>query len=443
MNKNDITLVHFFINPHGTAIPTGCLTLIASLKKHNFSVDFRDLQLLKTRKRLKLENMISFFKGSANIIGISCYSHVLPYVIKVAQKIKQEAPQKTIILGGIGPTLVAKLILDNFSHIDIIVLGDGQDTLPVLLKTIKENRNGLDSVKGIAYRKDSVTIFTQTRETLPSLSNSLVPAFSSVDLKPYNSASILLAQGCPFKCPFCCIPKFNQQHKKRDLNIVKEEILYLSRQNNTISHFNLIDEAFLRDKSRVYNFLSFSGKKKFRNKINFNCYGRIDLMNNKIIRDLGMNNFSIYYGIESGSNNVLKKIKKGFTKEQAIKILLYSKKYCKVVFASFIYGFPFESKDDFLSTLFYHRYLTYRKISSQLRLLCPLPGTELYRLFINKLRFSQGIISNVCLPQIDIAAIKKMLIKYPYIFPTFYHYKSPSLQYKLSIMHKTCGDVIS
>ena len=86
----------------------------------------------------------------------------------------------------------------------------------------------------------------------------------------------------------------------------------------------------------------------------------------------------IYYGIESGSDEILKKIKKGFTIEEAIKILLLSKKYIQTVTASFIYLFPFETPKDFIATKFFLIYLSSKGIATQLHSLCPVKNSEIY-----------------------------------------------------------------
>ncbi|MBU2540511.1 MAG: B12-binding domain-containing radical SAM protein [Candidatus Omnitrophica bacterium] len=437
MSNKDITLINFIdgIDAH-LSLPLGCLSLIASLSKNNFTVDFRDYQLFKPRKKHTLKDMASFFKNAADIIAISCFSYMLPYVIEIVQIIKKETPEKIIILGGIGPSLVAGKILDNFPCIDIIVIGDGTETLPELLKVIKHNKNYL-SVKGIGFRLGPSVIFTPKRTHSHIMSDSFIEAYKNINLKSYKKIMILTGQGCPFRCSFCCIPEYFKQHEKRNLNIVKDEILYLSKQKNCPKILYLRDDTFLSDKSRLYDFLSFSGQMRFKRKIEFRCYGRINFMSEKIIKDLSRNNFgAIAYGIESGSNVILKKIKKRFTIEEATRILLLSKKYFKEVRTSFIYGFPFESKNDFLDTITYIAYLQSMKIKLQLYLLCPLPNTQIYNYYKKILRFSEAAIPDSSPLLINTKDMKGLIIKYPDIFSTYYHYKSPALKDKFKIIKR-------
>lgn len=149
---------------------------------------------------------------------------------------------------------------------------------------------------------------------------------------------------------------------------------------------------------------------------------------------------NIYYGIESGSEDILKKISKGFTAKDAQRVVLQTKKYIKNVVASFIYGFPFESLDNFYDTLLLSVSLANQGINSHFHLLSPLPLTPLYQSYKDKISFSQELLSDIAwprslgnLPQEALAIIEQ----YPEIFSSFYHFDSPDLLKKKSCVDKT------
>ena len=72
----------------------------------------------------------------------------------------------------------------------------------------------------------------------------------------------------------------------------------------------------------------------------------------------------IFYGIESGSDKVLKIIRKKFNSETAFKTLIKSKKYFDEVIASFIWGWPFATMNDFYETLIMMYRLQQEKIQT-------------------------------------------------------------------------------
>ena len=119
------------------------------------------------------------------------------------------------------------------------------------------------------------------------------------------------------------------------------------------------------------------------------------------MQDMTRNHFSsILYGFESGSNRILRKIAKGFTVEKALDNVRLSKKYFQIVTASFVYGYPFETKDDFLETLYCRWLLHNMGVNIHFNLLSPLPGTGFYKEYGDDLVFSENLISKQCAPYV-------------------------------------------
>ena len=104
----DITLVSSFHSGEPpssseSSFPLGCAYLLAVLKRHNYVVDFRDYQFCAAPDPLNATTFATFLADSAPIIGISSVSSMLPTVLLACQSLKQEQPEKVIILGGPGP----------------------------------------------------------------------------------------------------------------------------------------------------------------------------------------------------------------------------------------------------------------------------------------------------------------------------------------------------
>ena len=439
MKKHSITLVNFIFNSRTNWLPIGSLSLISSLKKSNFEVDFRDFQLFELDPVLSTDHLYSFFRDASDILAVSCYSHALPYLIKVFEKIKGEFPQKKIILGGIGPNLVAGQLMERFEWVDFIVRKNEYDILPFLAEAIVDNKTDFSGIHNIVYREGDQVIFSEETPLIQDKQFSIISELENFDLTPYHVFPFLAATGCLFNCPFCCIPKYIPKYEKRNLEELKEEILLVRRKMDARRVFYLLDEGLVTDRDRLEGFLSFAGQPQFKNAVDFACDGRIEFMNEKMVEDMGRNNFSIIlYGVESGSNDIIRKMNKNFTIEKAVETVLYTRKYFKVTTASFIYGFPYETKEDFLDTLYHATTLSAQKIDIHFSLLCPLPGTALFSQYDKNLRFSESMISQLSAPQVkseheNIRPVQDIVEKYPDIFPTFYHYDSPDLAFKNSL----------
>ena len=446
-NKSDVTLVNFLLNytgAYGPWLPLNCLTLMTTLLKETIAVDFRDYQLVERSRFLDLDKMHSFFDDSADIIAISCYSPALPFVIKTAERIKKKEPHKKIIVGGLGVRFVATEIMEKFRCFDIIVIDDDPQILSELVREMKESGTAdYGHIPGLIYRdrngKRVVTPKTKAK-IRGYMNNTMIPAFELLPLHRYETAPILSAKGCIYKCPFCCIPGIHPAYIQRDIAVVKEEVRYMSKQDGPKT-FYLIDEAFLHNRTRTYDFLDFIGRSHFSSGTEFKCYGRVNLIDETLMKDLSKNLFScMYFGVESGSNNVLKQVNKGFTIEEAVETISKCRGYFDKTIASFIYGFPFETFDDFLETMYYIWRLHGLNISLQFHLLAPLPGTALYENNRSDLALSPEIASYMSAPYLEpaienIGPVSHLIKEYPHIFPSVYHFKSPRLEEKEKIVN--------
>ena len=327
----------------------------------------------------------------------------------------------------------------------MIVTDDRPEILPELVRQLKETAaTGSPEIPGVLRRNEKGE-FTGTlecgRQTSSAyMDQSMIPALEMLPLDRYETAPILSAKGCVYKCPFCCIPAVHPAYIRRDLEVVKEEIRYLSHQNGPQTYY-LIDEAFLHNRARTYDFLDFIGQSNFSRGTEFKCYGRVNLVDEGLMKDLKKGLFtSLYFGVESGSNGVLQKIRKGFTIEEAVATITTCGKYLDTVIASFIYGFPFESFDDFLESMYYIWRLHAEGALVQFHLLAPLPGTLLYENYGSDLVLSPDIASYMSAPYLATARengepVAHLIEAYPHIFPSVYHFKSPRLEEKERIVN--------
>ncbi|MBU0579547.1 MAG: hypothetical protein KKA19_00065, partial [Candidatus Margulisbacteria bacterium] len=109
------------------------------------------------------------------------------------------------------------------------------------------------------------------------------------------------------------------------------------------------------------------------------------------------------------------------------------------VTASFMWGFPFETKDDFLKTLLAVRKAKKLGAKIAFSVLTPLPLSPLYAEYKNNLIFPEdgpnfvsGMLGKDWHNDPEIVQLVK---KYPKIFSSFYYYNSPALQEKINLIN--------
>lgn len=383
---NDITLIQFTYNPF--AVPLGALYLSNGLEKANIRFNLNICPLYsKSGLSADIDKLYSFLSHSADIVAIGCWSDALPIVLVVLERIKKEFPEKIIILGGLGPTELAEELMKRFHFINFLIKGCSTASLPILIKKIKNQEKIFSDVQGLVYRNGR---HIESNNYGNFYSNSIIPEVFPYDhfknISSYYMFYIKTASGCSYGCTFCQLPHLScGKVVYRDINKVIKEIKLIKKiKKNKEFVISIIDEAFILDRARVIKFCNLLKRENLN--VKWYCYGRVDRVDRELLETMSISGCKgIYFGVESGSNRILRKIKKGFTIEEAIKILLLSKKYINGTTASFIYLYPFETVNDFKETLFFYKYLKFKKIGVQLHQLDPIKNSEIYFKYKKKL----------------------------------------------------------
>lgn len=420
MALDRFTLVQF-INDYST-VPIGGLYLAAGLRKH--SIPFALKLFAVPGGAVNLRSLYAFFEDSSGILGVGCMSDILPQVLLVLSEIKKRHPRKTVILGGPGPTVVAEEILKAFAFIDFVIKGCGVSPLPRLIKAIENGGGGLGKIGGLVYRAADKVISNSQQP--PSIH--VMPDYGGVGKRDYFEFFLRTSAGCPFRCTFCNFrPLIGGSVENRSMREIADEISRIEEvKRGEAFHINVIDEAFMIDRRRVKDFCGLIDSR--RNPITWNCYGRIDRVDEGILSRMSKSGCeNIYFGVESGSNRVLKKTRKGFNIEQAIKALLLARKYIKTVRASFIFRFPFETAADFKETLCVMKFLKSRRVDVQLWPLTPCKGTGIYAQYKDALRFSPGALTWYDRPLAYQKECLEMISSHPEIFYDRYYYEFKGL----------------
>jgi anaerobic magnesium-protoporphyrin IX monomethyl ester cyclase len=331
-------------------VPLGLLYLVSVLEEHGCRVDLRDYQLATGESPFDVEHTLAFLEGSAPIVGFSCMANLLPYTLLVAQALKAHHPEKTVVLGGTGPTAVERDILQKFDAVDVIVRGEGERTIVDLMDALTAGRD-LHSVAGISYRPNGSPVENPSRPRLTDLDALPWPAYHRVEMAAYQGYGLVTSRGCPYRCTFCSVaPIWEHQAVLRSVQSVVAEMRHLF-ETYGVTLFLLQDEYFVSDKARM---LDFCATLKTANlPIHWKCFARINLVDEEMLRamaDAGC--VHVRYGVESGSDAVLRRVAKGFTARQASETIALSAQIFPEVDAFFIWGFPFETMADFYKSVF-------------------------------------------------------------------------------------------
>lgn len=313
----------------------GIYYLQKSLSQYGIDSDYIDCWLeeinhLETIKNLYLENYL--------FIGLSgCLSNI-EEIRKIIPITKGRCP---IICGGYGATFGYRELLE--AGVLFAVLGEGDTTIRQVVDFF-EGKIDISNIAGIAYKENNKIIVSNDSpivnvNELPILDNR---KYLDYIIKSKATVNILSSKGCLGNCIFCSISSFYRNsivkwRGKSKENIIRE-IYCLYMQGARV--FKFVDDSFLeldRDEKWVEDFSN--ALSAVSKEILFRISIRADTVDDKIIGDLkkaGL--FAVSCGIESGSDQVLKRMaKKSNVKEnqKALNIFLRHHIYVQAGFIMF------------------------------------------------------------------------------------------------------------
>ncbi|MCP4131036.1 MAG: B12-binding domain-containing radical SAM protein [bacterium] len=355
----------------------GPLYLISVLKEAGLDVDFRDYQLIEGEDVFEPEALCDFIRDPAPIIGLSCMANLLPFILHAMPALKQAYPDSIFLLGGIGPMSIEREILERVPELDVVHRGEGEASVPLLVRALLEGTS-LETVPSIFYRRDGEIIQNPAAQRIAALDAMPRPSYDIVDFKRYQGHNILGSRGCPYPCTFCSVsPVWGWKPYARSSESIVAEMVHMHREYG-VRQFLFQDEYFITGPERAIEFARLLMKEKLD--ICYKVFARVDLVNEDAIKALADSGcLEIRFGIESGSDRVLKAIKKGFDSATALKTVSLAKKHIKYVDTFFIWGFPFETIEDFSESLF--QMITFRGMGVRVlpSMLTYLPQTKIYR----------------------------------------------------------------
>ncbi|HUU17233.1 MAG TPA: radical SAM protein [Sedimentisphaerales bacterium] len=358
-------------------VPLGPLYLTRALEDAGFAVDFRDYQLCEAGDPFDMEMFLEFLEEPAPVVGLSCMANLLPFTMLALKALRNKYPDRVLVLGGVGSKSGEDKILKRFDWIDIICRGEAEKTGPELLRALKK-KCGLSKVKGISFRRNGSVLHNQDRERIRDLDSIPFPAFEKIELGKYAGFGMMTSRGCPYECTFCSVaPVWNLKSYSRSPRNIVEEMKVL-KQRAGVDLFLFQDEFFVSGKKQVMDFCRELQKENLE--VEFKAFGRVNLVDREMMRALADSGcIELRFGVESGSDRILSQIKKGFTSTQVLDIVPAAIEIFPRVDAFYVWGFPFETMNDFNQSLF--QMISLRMMGARIlpSLLCLLPQTEIYR----------------------------------------------------------------
>ena len=332
-------------------------------------------------QKLDLTACLEIAKGFDMVVMYTS-TPTLTIDIETARRIKEAKPGIITVLTGPHVTILPEESLKaGKGAIDIVCRGE----FDYSTRELCEGRDW-EKVDGISFIRDGKTMHTPDRPPIEDLdalpfvapvyrrdlpiSEYVIPHFKS----PY--VSIYSSRGCPSKCIYCLWPQTfsGQRMRTRSPQNVYEEVKWIVDNIPEMRELSFDDDTFTANREHARQVAKLL--KPLGISWTINARANCDYETLKIMREAGLRH--VVVGYESGNNQILQNIKKGITREQAVKFTKDCKSLGLSIHGAFIMGLPGETRETIRETIEFAKKLDLNSIQASLA--SPYPGTEFYTL---------------------------------------------------------------
>jgi radical SAM superfamily enzyme YgiQ (UPF0313 family) len=319
-----------------------------------------------------------------------------------------------------------KEIMEQFPFVDFAFQGEADVTFPEFLRR-RSAPGAWPQIEGLAWRVNGSVHVNPPPARIQDLDRLPQPAYDLADLAVYrNYVGLLTSRGCPFSCTYCEGSVFRRKLATHSVDRIFAEIKFLKK-HYSIAHLGLVDDTFtaLRDRAARFCQEYLAAKWDFQ----WGALARVDGMDEPL-----MQLFSraccrnVYFGVESGSDKTLRAVRKGVTRAQICEVVPRATDYFPEVYASFMWGFPFEELEDFEETLLLAAYLRTFGVKIQMHLWSPMPRSPLFKRYRSQLVYDPKVQSNIVLG--NVSRYESLIASNSTIFAPFYHVPHPAFGQK-------------
>ncbi len=315
---------------------------------------------------------------SPDLVGISVLTPASGSALMVADIVKRIKGDIPVVFGGVHPTTLPEETVKN-ENVDIVVRGEGEYTFLDVAKSFSGEEK-LSDIPGITYKEeDGKIVYNPDRPLIGDLNELPYPArhllLEKEKYSPDAFGSIYATRGCPYHCIFCASHRiWSRKVRRRSPENIIEEIKYVQETFKT-HNFKFEDDCFTIDKDFVDAVCNLIIEEELD--IKWGCQTRVNFVADAMIRKMKSAGCEmVTIGIESGDEEILKKIKKRISLEQAIDAKNILKRNKMNFQTFFMFGFPWETKEEIDRTVSFMKKMD--PLFSSIAVATPLPGTELY-----------------------------------------------------------------
>jgi radical SAM superfamily enzyme YgiQ (UPF0313 family) len=342
--------------------PLGLAYVSGALEKAGFEVEILDNYLLK--------KPIDFIKQeikriSPELVGITCGSVTYRQCVETVKAVKEVLTSCKVVVGGWHPSYLPESMLEH-PEIDYVVMGEGERAIVELANSITNNENSsIAGIAGLSYRHKGKIVknaasFIENLDQVPFPARHLLPMhlysrrMEYLEVEPVDTMNVI--RGCPYNCAFCETKKlWGSKCRAFSPSRVVDELKHLVNNFGTKGVY-FVGDNFTINKQRTIELC----KEIMNSKLDLSwvCDTRVDLISRELLKEMKAAGCqTIWFGVESGSDRILKKVNKQISLQQALDVFKVCREEGIRTASSFMLGLPGETVQDMKTTFRFARKL--------------------------------------------------------------------------------------
>lgn len=368
-------------------MPLGILYIAAVLRETGHNVEIIDCDIDGFSVATIIDEILA---RKPHIVGLTATTPIIDSARAIVGKLKKVKPEIITMLGGYHITALPLQTMEK-SEVDYGFYGEGEATVVELVNYLAEcglkpEVELLKSIRGLLFRRENEIIANNKRPLIQDLDRIPFPARDLVRNEKYMWSvpakgmvpvtAITTQRGCPFQCIFCGAQTMFPGMRYHSIQRIVDELKYIVDELH-VKHLHFQDDTLTLNRKKVLEMLVAIKENKIV--ITWEGYTRANTLDEELIvklKDAGLNRLS--FGVETGSEKILKAIKKGIPKEAYIEAYRITNKHGIETRCSIIIGHPYETKESIKETIKFvcelECYQAYINIAT------PYPGSELLEL---------------------------------------------------------------
>jgi len=396
--------------------PLGVCYVAASLQLEGHDVRVLDCTFTTVEEALE-----EAARAEAEVVGIYSMITMKEESIMFAQRLRSR--RRLLVAGGPLPSCDPAAFFDDF---DVVVMGEGERTMVELVRAYAAG-DALTGVAGIAYRdglrgeendrgRHGRVVVTSPRPLAANLDQLHFPARQLLPNQQYikygrqkfgySKTTVITTRGCPFRCEFCSNAVFGVSYRERSAANVVDEVEQVLALGYDYIHF--ADDVFTFNRERLLDICAEINHRGLS--FAWECLGRVDSMSRELasaMKHAGCRR--VFFGIESGNDDILKLMNKRITVRQARAAVTSAREAGLNVGAFFIVCYPGETNKTVLDTLRFASSLPLDYLSFTMPY--PLPNTALHERIKEHINKSwrppeSGFLEHICIFDADFSETK-------------------------------------